>query len=294
MGQDHHRLALVGLSGASVAMAAIFWITWYGGGSPVDAWAIYNPTYGRTEYAYIWSPAFAQLTTPLRWLPFDAFAGVVRGVELVSLVAMAPFGAFLALWLPPVASEINAGNINLVLMAVVVLSFRWPAAWALPLLTKPSLGVGLLWYVVRREWRHLAIALGVTGAIAAVSIVADPSAWGAWIVTLTTFGDSGGWPFPWPIWWRLPIAAALVVWGARTNRPWTVGLAAVVAMPRLYFMTPAMLIGVLPLLRRRSSGRLADRRALHRQGDSAAPSSPPSDQPEKPNEDAAHHGDDQE
>ncbi len=53
---------------------------------------------------------------------------VVRLAEVVTLVVMAPYGAWLAIWLPPVASEINAANINLLPMGAVVLSLRWPSA----------------------------------------------------------------------------------------------------------------------------------------------------------------------
>src|SRR5262249_2634010 len=151
--------------------AVVVWSAWLGGGRPVDARAIYDPTYGRADYAYIWSPTFAQLERPLLALPFPAYVGLIRALELICLVAFAPL-APIAILLPAVGSEINAGNINLILMAAIVLSFRWPWTWALPLITKPSLGVGLLWYVVRREWRNLAIALGVTGAIVGVSFLA--------------------------------------------------------------------------------------------------------------------------
>jgi hypothetical protein len=239
------RFALLMLS--AVVLTAV-WIAWYGAGNPVDAWAIYDTAYGRTEYAYIWSPAFAQVTAPLRLLGFTDFAAVVRAAGLVSLFALAPYGAWIAFFLPPVAAEINAANINLVLMVAVVASLRFPAAWALPLLTKPSMGVGMLWYLVRREWRSFAIAAGVTGVIAVVSFVVDPSAWWAWLTALQHHGDVPGWPFPWPIWVRFPIAALIVVWGARTDRPWTVALAAVIGMPRLYFMSIAMLVGLIPLM----------------------------------------------
>jgi hypothetical protein len=233
----------------SVAMAAIVWVTYYGW-QAVDAWCFYYPTYGRTDFQYLWSPAFAQLTAPLRLLPFDAFAGLVRALELGSLLVLAPLYGWVAMLLPPVAAELHAANINLILIACVVASFRWPVAWTLPLLTKPSLGVGLLWYVVRREWRSLMIATGVPAAIALVSFVLAPSLWFDWVNYLATgASDAAGWPFPWPVWPRLPIAIALVVWGARTDRRWTVALAAVIAMPRLYFQTPAMLIGLIPLIR---------------------------------------------
>jgi len=44
------------------------------------------------------------------------------------------------------------------------------------------------------------------------------------------------------------IAVVLVIWGARTNRPWTVMAATFIAWPRLYFQSLAILIGLIPLL----------------------------------------------
>ena len=117
------------------------------------------------------------------------------------------------------------------------------------LLTKPTMGIGLLWFVMRREWRPLGIALGAALAIAAVSFVINPAAWGDYIpdiLSLTT--QRLRWPFPWPIWVRLPFALPLVIWGARTSRPWAVALGAMLAAPRLYFLSPVMLLGLLPLL----------------------------------------------
>ena len=61
-----------------------------------------------------------------------------------------------------------------------MVGFRYPAAWSLILLTKVTPGIGLLWFAVRREWRSLAIALGATAVIAAVSLAIDPRAWFEW------------------------------------------------------------------------------------------------------------------
>jgi hypothetical protein len=147
-----------------------------------------------------------------------------------------------------VASEVNAANVNLILVGAILAGFRWPAAWAIPLLTKPTLGVGLVWFVARREWRSLGIALGVTAAISAISFAVAPGQWRDWFDLLGGYRLPGSDIYPWTIWERLPIAIPLVIWGARTNRRWTVVVAAVIAMPRLYFMTPAMLVGLLPFV----------------------------------------------
>lgn len=245
------------LTATSVAVVAVVWavfLQW--GGKPSDARCIYDIDWQRLyvldEYPYAYTPAFAQLTAPLRLLDFEAFTAVVRAGELAALVILAPFAAWLAVWLPPVATEINAANINLMLMLCVVASLRWPATWLLPLLTKPSMGVGLLWYVARGEWRKLGIAVGVAGVVALVSLLATPRLWIEYVAFLTTLSDTPDWPFPIPVWPRLPIAIALVWWGAKTDRQWALPAAAIIAMPRLYFLSISMLIGILPTLRRGS------------------------------------------
>ncbi len=91
------------------------------------------------------------------------------------------------LWLfafPPVALSLYHGNIDLFIAAAVALGFRYPWTWGFVLLTKVTPGVGLLWFAVRREWRSLLIALGVTGTIVAVSVAVNPQLWQEWFAFL--------------------------------------------------------------------------------------------------------------
>jgi hypothetical protein len=225
------------------------------GGAPVDAFSYWqtdpsNPyPLDRTEYQFGYSPVIAQLWAPLFQLPLDVFVFIFRAVEVAGLVLLAGPLAGLFIFTSPVASEVNAGNINFALGVIMVLGFRWPALWAIPLLTKPSMGVGLVWFVVRREWRKALIPVAIAGALAAVSFAFAPNLWFEWVRWIQV-GTSpvGLWPYPWPIWARLPISLALVIWGARTNRPWTVVVASAFALPRLYFQSPAILVAVIPLI----------------------------------------------
>jgi hypothetical protein len=126
------------------------------------------------------------------------------------------------------------------------------------LLTKITPGIGLLWFAVRREWRSLGIALGATAAVAAVSFVIMPDAWQRWPqVLISNVGKGGTWaavPIPFAV--RLPFALALVVWGARTNRRWTVPVSAMLALPALWYGGLSIMIATLPLLGARSWGDL--------------------------------------
>jgi hypothetical protein len=246
------RLALFGVSVGIVA--GVWLVLGQVGGKPVDAWCYWitdpDAPYGREAYQFVYSPPIAAAMSPLLGLPFDAFVALIRGAEMASLVVLAgPLAGFLLI-VPPVATELNAANINIVLALMMVLGFRWPVLWVLPLLTKPSMGIGLIWFLVRGEWGKLALAIIPTTLIGLVSVLVAPHLWADWIVLLTTgTPDVGLWPFPVPVIYRLPVALALVVWGARTNRRWTVIAAAFIALPRLYFLSPALLVGIIPLLR---------------------------------------------
>jgi hypothetical protein len=150
--------------------------------------------------------------------------------------------------------EIWGGNIELLVALAVVVGFRWPAVWSFVLLTKITPGIGLLWFAVRREWRSLAIAIGATAMVVAVSYVLMPDAWRTWPQVLANnVGKNGTWAaVPIPLVVRLPSAVALVVWGARTNRRWTVPVSAMLALPALWYGGLSIMVAVLPLVGARS------------------------------------------
>jgi hypothetical protein len=201
--------------------------------------------------AYVYSPAFLQLVSPLTALPWQAFMAVWTAL-LIGAVRFLTGPRLLAagLLFPFTAMEIAGGNVSLLLAVAIVIGFRWPAAWALVLLTKITPGIGLLWFAVRREWRSLFIALGATAAIAVVSAILMPQAWRQWLdVIVANAGKGGTWAsVPVPLVIRLPAAFALVVWGARTDRRWTVPVASMLALPALWYGGLSMLLAVIPLL----------------------------------------------
>jgi hypothetical protein len=259
------RQVLVGLG---VVLAAMYW--WQltvDGGLPVDLrlyWgADPNNLYPHPELlnmnGYDYSPAFELVVGWGRLLPLAVFAAVWRAILLAALVWLAgPFTVFV-LFLYPVASEINAGNIQFLMAAAIVLGFRWPATWSFVLLTKITPGVGILWFAFRREWRKLAIAVGATAVIALVTFVAWPDRWFSYIHFLTSGVPAPVWPYYSSIWERLPIAIALVALGAWRGWRWTVPAAATIALPLFYLMSPAMFVGVLPYARE-ALGRWLKRR----------------------------------
>jgi hypothetical protein len=208
-----------------------------------------------------YSPAIALLYAPFTGLPWPAFAALWYTVLVGALAWMGRRSILVLLAFPPVAIDLYHGNIHLLLAAAIVLGFRYPAAWSFVLLAKVTPGIGLLWFVFRREWRSLSIALGATAAIVAVTALVLPTQWADWIAMLTSSaGTSPPWPaLPIPIWLRLPVAAAVVWWGARRDSRWTVPLAAAISVPALWPGAFAILAACWPLRSKASAAAVSDR-----------------------------------
>ena len=241
--------------------------------SGMDAMCYWSPTLANPylhsnwtdQIAYPYSPAFLQLLEPIRILPWQAFMAVWAAILMAAMVyltgprlillGLAFFGLM----------EIWGGNIELLVAVAIVVGFRWPAAWSFVLLTKITPGVGLLWFAVRREWWPLLIAGAATAAVVAVSYVLMPDAWQTWPkVLFGNVGKGGTWAaVPIPLVVRLPFAVVLVIWGARTNRRWTVPVSAMLALPALWYGGLSIMLATLPLLGARS---WADVRRVAAQG----------------------------
>ncbi len=223
---------------------------------------------GRTDWntigAYPYSPAFAQLVYPLDLLPWPAFVAAWTGILIVAAFLLTGRDLFLVGLLFGLM-EIAGGNISLLLTLAIVAGFRYPWTWAFALLTKITPGVGLLWFLLRREWRQLAIAVGATAAVTLVSFLLMPDAWRAWIDLLrANTGKGGTWAaIPIPLLVRGPIGVLLIVWGAPRNQRWVVPVGAMLALPALWYGSLSMLLGVIPLTtpveRRRAWARVRGR-----------------------------------
>jgi hypothetical protein len=224
----------------------------------VDAYAYWSTGQG-IDYgnpgamgAYLYSPAFAQLLRPLTWVPWPVFAAGWTVLNLVVLRLVVGRLALPVLLLPPVAFEIVSGNVHLLYALAIVAGTRGAALWAIPILTKITPGVGVLWFVVRRQWRAAAVALGVTAGIVVVSFVLDPGAWRAWVDALRLAQGQAivtpGWYLPVPLAPRLVAAVVLVVAGAATRRHWTVPIAVTLALPILWLNGLSVLVALVPML----------------------------------------------
>jgi hypothetical protein len=245
-GSVRPRTAAMGI-GIGISVAVLVTLTRFG--KPVDAWCYYgfdatNPW--NPDGCFLYSPPVAMVMDAVRGvMSFEVFTFLLRSAELAVLIAVAGPAVGLALFIPAVAIELNAANINLLIVGAVLISFRWPWAWAFIALTKVTPGIGMLWFAARREWRNFSIALGATLAIAIASLIVAPGLWQQYLAGLGAEPDGS----IWQIWWRLPLAALVVVWGARGNHRWALMIAVLLAMPRWYYLSPVLLVGLFALVR---------------------------------------------
>lgn len=247
-----HAAALAGLLYFAAILAGVVPYGIIGGDARaywgLDLGNLYGAGGGETG-AFLYSPAFALIAWPFGFLPFEVFYGVLTVAGVATLFWLrVPW----ALAFPPVIDCLVYGNVHLLYAAVVVAGFRYPAAWAFPLLTKVTPGIGVLWFAVRREWRSLALALGATVAIVAVTGLAMSGAWVEWVGLLASSNGAapGSTVVGVPLAMRLVVASGVVAWGALTDRRWAVPLAVMLAAPVLWLSAAALLVAVPKLWRR--------------------------------------------
>lgn len=198
--------------------------------------------------AFRYSPVAAWLMYPLSTISWQSLITVLTVLNLIAVSVLVRRKAVLfVLAFPPVLLEIFNGNIQLLLAVAIYAGMRWPAAWAVVLLTKVTPGIGIIWFAAREEWRNLGLALGTTMAIVIAGVILVPDQWLQWVWSLTLAAEAQQLSdIP-----SLPIrvlAAAVVVWfAARTDRAWLVPFACVIAMPTIWIQSSAYLLASFPL-----------------------------------------------
>ncbi len=200
-------------------------------------------SYGRRpgeRDAYLYSPVFLTVIRPLALLPYPGFLALWAGLLAVVLIWLVR--PLRARWAVPVAlccvPELVIGNIYILLAAAVVLGVRRPEAWAFPVLTKVTTGVGLLWFAARGDWRGLARGTAAVALIVGVSYLLEPAHWHAWVRFLLEHRD-GTADSTLSFVLRCAVAVVLVVLAARAGQPWLLAPAVLLASPVLAAIIPA-------------------------------------------------------
>ena len=236
-----------------LGMGVVFGLAWAVSGiRPIDADVYWQASLDHLyeaqawmpghELAYLYPPPLAQAMAVVHlvgWPVFiavwtvvlfaaTAYAGRAWALALVAIgIVLFPFVGFEHPLRHPLLYPL-LGNIQPLLVAAIVASFRFPALWSVVVLTKLAPGIGALWYAFRGEWRSFAIAVGATLALGLVSFAIAPAVWFQFadFALHNTGAQAPGdiVTISFPI--RLAMAVGFLFWGARTNRRWTVPVAA--------------------------------------------------------------------
>jgi hypothetical protein len=235
--------------------------------------SMYDPTTvpGDTGYGYYYPPPLAQVLAPLTSLiSSDLFSALWTVVLLGCLWWLGgrdPLTALALIAFLPVAVELRARNIHLVLAVLAVLALRRSALFWVPATAiKVSPVLGVVYLLAARRWRDALIVALVGGAVLAVSVVLAPGAWRDFFdVVVVRAGSSVAsiLPLAFPI--RLVGGLALALLGGvatargrpRVAEPMLI-CGIVLANPTLWVTALSMLIAIVPLWR--TASRIAWKR----------------------------------
>jgi hypothetical protein len=206
--------------------------------------------------AYLYSPAFLHVLTPIRWLPAPVFHAVwTIGAAAILVWLTGPVIAAVVL-IPtpqsPAFTELWFGNVTFLLAVVAARGIQTPAWWALGILTKVTPGICLVWFAVRREWHQLWVAIGVTAAIALASFALAPEAWFSWVRLLAASVEAGSSANVPSLAIRIGVAGMLVVIGALRSEPRVIPLAMIIALPVVWYASFSLLLVWVYQLRQRA------------------------------------------
>ncbi|MEW6225157.1 MAG: hypothetical protein AB1627_11070 [Chloroflexota bacterium] len=230
---------------------------WTAGANLLAGEPVYGPGVGGYA-AFLYLPPLAQLFAFPSQLPFPVVVWLWRGVVLLGLRATVgswrSAGIAMLVW-PPVISELDAGNVHLLMAAAVAMMIRGQGVWLLPAaLTKFATLVAVP-MALRDDPRGLLKGVGIAGVIVLVSFALGPSLWfdyARFITGVSTF-DSGWYNLgafvPLPL--RVGLASAAIFAAFRWRR--MLAVAATLALPVLWFHGLSMLVAV--------AARPRDRRA---------------------------------
>lgn len=229
----------------------------------LDGQPLYDPAASPVEpFAYWYPPVVAQALAPFAAvLPAQAFSfgwiAMLLGCAWW-LAGRRPLATLALVAFVPVALELWFRNVHLVLAVLLVLGIRrWPILFAAGAAIKFAPGVGLAYLAARGRWRDLAIAGAAGAAILVVSVTLAPDAWRQYIDILQARGGateaSGVVAIPYGARAVAGLALAIVAGRipTRTGEPLLV-VAALLALPTLWWTAFSLLAALVPLLRTRA------------------------------------------
>lgn len=199
--------------------------------------------------AFRYSPPVAFVLAPLHALPWPVFLGAFILLLVAALVFLAGPWTLAAMSYPGVAISLYEANIDLLLAAAVVIGVTSPIVWVFAIAAKPTMIVCLAWFVVRREWRAVALIFIALAAVVVPTLLLRPDLWVGYVgmlldnIRLPTGQELA------PLWIRLPLAGLLAAWAAWSDRPWLLGISAALAQPVLDLRSASVGLAALYFVR---------------------------------------------
>ncbi len=238
-----HGIMLAGGQGGGDVFAY-----WTAGNRLDQGQSIYGAAVGGYA-AYLYPPILAQAFMPLSHLPFPLVVWLWRAVELgclrLAVGSWLKVGLALLLW-PPAISELDAGNVHLLIAGAVGLAIAGRPQALIPVALTKFASLAAVPMVLRRNPRALVPGIAAAAVIGLVSFAAAPQLWWDYASFATQIGtmDSGWYNLgaAVPLWLRLAAAGGAAVWSLR--QPRAAALAATLALPVLWFHGLSVLVAV--------------------------------------------------
>lgn len=246
-------LGLTGLgaigAGVTIAAIAMLWHGTFATGSDLTAYiragdAVRNGAQVYTtgvaqSGAFLYSPVWAVLFAAVSWIPGPILQVAIIILDILSLrYATGSWRAVGWLGLYPLTwFGLASGNIDLLIVGALVATWRHTSVpLAIVSFAKISPAFGL----DRRRIREFVITCVVLLAIT----LPWAFLWPQYAEFLLRQPAVAGTVIPIPWWWRVPVALLLLL----PRRPWTSALAAIVAIPTLYWYSTLLLVAPMALI----------------------------------------------
>lgn len=238
-----HGIYSIGGEGGGDAFAY-----WRAGRSLLAGQSVYGNDVGGYA-AYLYPPVFAQLVAPLSALPMAAFTWLWRAIELVCLrITVGSWrntGLAMLFW-PPVVSELDAGNVHLIVAAAVAQTIRGDARWLVPAALTKFASLAAVPAAIRFGRRDLLVGMAIAFVACAASFAVAPQMWFDYLRFITKATEPQGWfnigSYVWtPA--RLAVAAVFALLAFR--QPRLSAVAVTLAYPVLWLHSLSTLIAVV-------------------------------------------------
>jgi hypothetical protein len=207
-----------------------------------------DPIYVTAQTPFFYAPPWVVLLGAVTWLPVMVLVAAVWAINLAALRVMA--GSWLAVgwlaWFPLVSLSLLGATFNLAMAAVIYVAAGGTRGM-------PSVASSVLMGLAKvspmlavhpGNWRRVLLWTAVFVAISLPWL----GLWADWAQQLLRYAGSGVGPAI-PVPFALRVAVAVPLWLLR--RPWSVALAATLAIPAFYWESLVVLLAPLCLYLRR-------------------------------------------